>query len=72
MRLFYEIVVYLLLTIKAPITASRLVEMFLKAYLTNSVDPDQTAPASCPIWGPHCSPLYILTFTNMQAFVLTL
>ena len=32
--------------------------------LTNSVDPDQTAPGSCLIWGLNCLPLYLRNSIN--------
>ena len=38
-----------------------------EASLTNCVDPDQTAPASSLIWGPHCLPLAL---TNKHTFLL--
>ena len=47
------------LSLKAPI------KIVCKRFLTNSIDPDQTVPASSVIWGPNCLPL---TFSNKQTF----
>ena len=34
--------------------------------MTNNVDPDQSAPVSILIWGPHC----FYTYVNQQAHIL--